>query len=67
MQTAIRKAGVLIEALGWIQRFKGKYVVVKLGGSTLDQPDAVESLLTDVVFMATVGMRPVVVHEAVES
>ncbi|MEQ9410320.1 MAG: acetylglutamate kinase [Fuerstiella sp.] len=62
MQEAIRKAGVLIEALSWIQRFKGKYVVVKLGGSTLDQPDAVNSLLTDVVFMATVGMRPVIVH-----
>ena len=62
MQEAIRKAKVLIEALGWIQRFKGRYVVVKLGGSTLDQPEAVESLLTDVVFMASVGMRPVIVH-----
>lgn len=62
MQEAIRKAQVLIEALGWIQRFKGKYVVVKLGGSTLDQHEAVESLLTDVVFMASVGMRPVIVH-----
>ncbi|MCA9049243.1 MAG: acetylglutamate kinase [Planctomycetaceae bacterium] len=62
MQEAIRKASVLIEALSWIQRFRGKYVVVKLGGSTLDQPDAVSSLLTDVVFMATVGMRPVIVH-----
>ncbi len=62
MQEAIRKATVLIEALGWIQRFRNKYVVVKLGGSTLDQAEAVESLLTDVVFMASVGMRPVIVH-----
>ena len=62
MQEAIRKAKVLIEALGWIQRFKGRYVVIKLGGSTLDQPDAVDSLLTDVVFMSAVGMRPVIVH-----
>ena len=62
MQEAIRKASVLIEALSWIQRFKGRYVVVKLGGSTLDQPEAVESLLTDIVFMASVGMRPVIVH-----
>jgi len=62
MLEAIRKATVLIEALGWIQRFRSKYVVVKLGGSTLDQPDAVDSLLTDVVFMASVGMRPVIVH-----
>jgi len=62
MLEAIRKATVLIEALGWIQRFRSKYVVVKLGGSTLDQPEAVDSLLTDVVFMASVGMRPVIVH-----
>ncbi len=62
MEEAIRKAGVLIEALSWIQKFKGRYVVVKLGGSTLDQPDAVNSLLTDIVFMASVGMKPVLVH-----
>ena len=62
MQEAIRKARVLIEALSWIQRFKGRYVVVKLGGSTLDDPEAVESLLTDVVFMSAVGMKPVIVH-----
>jgi acetylglutamate kinase len=37
-------------------------VVVKLGGSTLDDVAAVNSLLTDVVFMATVGMKPVIVH-----
>ena len=62
MDEAIRKAKVLIEALGWIQRFRGKYVVVKIGGSTLDDVAAVDSLLTDVVFMATVGMKPVIVH-----
>mgnify|MGYP001166573438 CR=1 FL=1 len=62
MQEAIRKARVLVEALSWIQRFQGRYVVVKLGGSTLDQPEAVQSLLTDVVFMSSVGMKPVIVH-----
>ena len=62
MEEAIRKATVLIEALSWIQRFRGRYVVVKLGGSTLDDVTAVNSLLTDVVFMATVGMKPVIVH-----
>jgi acetylglutamate kinase len=62
MEEAIRKAKVLVEALSWIQRFRGRYVVVKLGGSTLDDIAAVNSLLTDVVFMATVGMRPVIVH-----
>ena len=43
MDEAIRKAKVLIEALGWIQRFRGKFVVVKIGGSTLDDVIAVES------------------------
>lgn len=62
MDEAIRKAKVLIEALSWIQRFRGRYVVVKIGGSTLDDVAAVDSLLTDVVFMATVGMKPVIVH-----
>jgi acetylglutamate kinase len=62
MQEAIRKATTLIEALGWIQRFRDRYVVVKLGGSTLNDDKAVDSLLTDVVFMATVGMRPILVH-----
>ena len=62
MEEAIRKARVLIEAMSWIQRFRGRYVVVKLGGSTLDDQQSVDSLLTDVVFMATVGMRPVIVH-----
>ena len=62
MDEAIRKAKVLIEALSWIQRFRGRFVVVKIGGSTLDDVAAVDSLLTDVVFMATVGMKPVIVH-----
>jgi acetylglutamate kinase len=59
---AIRKAGVLIEALGWIRRFRDRYVVIKLGGSTLEDADAVRSFLTDVIFMETVGMRPILVH-----
>lgn len=62
MEEAIRKAEVLLEAMSWIQRFRGRYVVVKLGGSTLDDQPAVDRLLQDVVFMATVGMRPVIVH-----
>lgn len=62
MDEAIRKAKILIEALSWIQRFRGRYIVVKVGGSTLDDVAAVDSLLTDVVLMATVGMKPVIVH-----
>ena len=59
---AIRKAEVLVEALGWIQQFRDRYVVVKLGGSSLEEPDNVRRCLGDVVFMAAVGMRPILVH-----
>lgn len=62
MDEAIRKASVLIEALGWIRRFRGRYVVIKLGGSALEERDAVRSVLTDVIFMETVGMKPVLIH-----
>lgn len=62
MQEAITKAGALVEALGYIQRFAGKIIVVKMGGSVMDDERALGDLLTDVVFMNTVGMRPVIVH-----
>lgn len=59
---AIRKADVLIEAMSWIRRFRDRIVVIKLGGSALEDPQTVRNLLTDVIFMETVGMRPVLVH-----
>ncbi len=62
MDEAIRKASVLIEALGWIRRFRNRHVVIKLGGSALEEEQAVRSFLTDVVFMETVGMKPILVH-----
>lgn len=62
MDEAIRKADVLIEALGWIRRFRGRYVVIKLGGSALEETEAVRRFLTDVIFLETVGMKPILVH-----
>jgi acetylglutamate kinase len=53
---------VLIEALGWIRRFRGTVTVIKLGGSVLEDENALRHMLLDIVFMETVGMRPVVVH-----
>jgi acetylglutamate kinase len=61
-EEAIRKADVLIEALGYIRKFHGRFTVIKLGGSVMETPEALRALLVDVVFMQTVGMRPVVVH-----
>ena len=62
MDKVVEKAAVLIEALPYIQRFKGKIVVVKLGGSVMDNKAYIDSILRDVVFMHTVGMLPVIVH-----
>ena len=62
MQDAISKADTLIEAMGWIRRFRGKTTVIKLGGSLLEDIEAVRHLLLDVIFMETVGMKPVIVH-----
>lgn len=62
MEEAIHKADVLIEALGWIRRFRDKITVIKLGGSVMEQENALRHVLLDIVFMETVGMRPVVVH-----
>ena len=64
MEKAIAKADTLIEALGWIRRFRDKTTVIKLGGSVLDDVDALNHILLDICFMETVGMRPVVVHGA---
>jgi acetylglutamate kinase len=62
MEEAIAKAGALIEAMEYIRRFRERIVVVKLGGSVLDDIPLQKKLLTDIAFMATVGMRPVIVH-----
>jgi acetylglutamate kinase len=61
-ERAVEKADVLIEALGWIRRFRDKITVIKLGGSVMENDDALRHLLLDIVFMETVGMRVVVVH-----
>ncbi len=62
MEEAIAKAGALIEAMEYIRRFRGRMVVVKLGGSVLDDTSLQKKLVADVAFMATVGMRPIIVH-----
>ena len=62
MEDAIQKAGVLIEAMEWIRQFRDKITVIKLGGSVMEEREALDQLLVDIVFMETVGMRPIVVH-----
>jgi len=62
MDQAIAKAQALIEALNYIRKFRRRIVVVKIGGAVMDEADTLHSLLSDVVFMATVGMQPIIVH-----
>jgi acetylglutamate kinase len=62
MEKAIAKAQTLIEALEYIQQFAGQIIVIKLGGSIMESADALKHVMTDVVFMNTVGMRPVIIH-----
>ena len=62
MDEAIRKADVLIEALGYIRTFRDRRSVIKLGGSAMEDAETLRATLLDLVFMATVGMRPVLVH-----
>jgi acetylglutamate kinase len=62
MDEAINKANALVEALGYIQRFNNKVVVVKVGGSIMDDETTLSNILTDIVFMNYVGMQPVLVH-----
>src|ERR1700746_3689766 len=62
MNDAIRKAEVLIEALSYIRTFRDKLTVIKLGGSAMEDAETLRATLQDVIFMETVGMRPVLVH-----
>ncbi|MDD1630719.1 MAG: acetylglutamate kinase [Methylococcaceae bacterium] len=61
-RTAHQIADVLIEALPYIQRFKGKTVVVKFGGNAMVDEALKHSFARDIVLMKLVGLNPVVVH-----
>jgi acetylglutamate kinase len=58
----MKRADVLLEALPYFQRLRGQTVVVKYGGAAMENPDLVESVLRDVVFLEAVGINPVIVH-----
>lgn len=62
MQEAISKANALIEALPYIRQYCDRIVVIKLGGSVMEDPSAERELLRDVAFMNYVGMQPIIVH-----
>ena len=58
------KSEILIEALPWMQRFRGKIVVVKYGGNAMIDDDLRRAFAADMVFMRHAGIHVVVVHGA---
>ena len=62
MQRFIKKANVLIEALPYIQRFRGKTFVIKYDGSVIGKEEYAQTVLQDIVFMECIGINPVLIH-----
>lgn len=62
MPTALTKAKVFIEALPYLKDFDRKFVVIKIGGSTMTDEKILPSVVTDVVFLEQVGVWPILVH-----
>jgi acetylglutamate kinase len=56
------RAEVLIEALPFIQKFRGALFVIKYGGAAMEDDHVVERFLRDVVFLEAVGINPVLIH-----
>src|SRR5439155_22643458 len=52
----------LIEALPYIQKFRGKLFVIKYGGSAMEDDAAIDRLLRDIVLLEAVGINPVLIH-----
>jgi len=61
-QAAQERAAMLVEALPYIQRFRGRVVVVKYGGNAMVDATLATTFAEDIVLMHSVGLRPVVVH-----
>ena len=62
MDSSITKADTLLEALPYIQKFRNALIVVKFGGSAMENPELVKSTMRDIVLMECIGFKPIVVH-----
>ncbi len=58
----IKKANSLIEALPYLQAFRGKTFLIKMGGSAMEDPELVASVMRDIIFLEVAGINPIVVH-----
>ena len=62
MEELIKKAGILIEALPYIQKFAGKTVVIKYGGNAMINDELKNSVMEDITLLKFIGLNPIVVH-----
>ena len=62
MEELIKKAGILIEALPYIQKFANKTVVVKYGGNAMINDELKNSVMEDITLLKFIGLKPIVVH-----
>jgi acetylglutamate kinase len=62
VQRLIEKAEILLEALPYIRKFRGRVFVIKYGGSAMIEEDLRESFARDVLLLKFVGINPVIVH-----
>ncbi|MFC7337976.1 acetylglutamate kinase [Haloferula chungangensis] len=62
LQQPTQKAEALIEALPYLQAFRGKTFLIKMGGSAMEDPDLVRKVMRDVVFLEVAGINPIIVH-----
>ncbi|MBP7347444.1 MAG: acetylglutamate kinase [Butyrivibrio sp.] len=62
MQNGLKKAEILIEALPYIQKFNRKIIVVKYGGSAMNNEELQKNVIQDVTLLKLVGFKPIIVH-----
>ena len=62
MVSSTEKAGVLIDALPYMQKFFGKTIVIKYGGNAMLDENLKAKVIEDIILMKYVGMKPVIIH-----
>ena len=62
MENHLERAGIIAQALPYIQKYSGKTIVIKYGGNAMSSPELFEAVMGDIVLLSLVGIRVVVVH-----
>lgn len=62
MQKYLEKANVLIEALPYIRKFNSKIILIKYGGSAMENEELKHCVMQDIALLKLVGLKPIIVH-----